>query len=103
MLIPTGEWLAPGPPATPDHRNRKANMITARNLLSSFAALRARAEAVADELGTWVRNEDGMYTVEWVLVIIAVLHTLVWPMYLVMQKLTFYYEVTSWTVALPFP
>jgi hypothetical protein len=67
-------------------------MITARNLLSSFAALRARAEAIAEEFGTWVRNEDGMYTVEWVLVIIAVLHTLVWPMYLVMQKLTFYYE-----------
>jgi hypothetical protein len=58
---------------------------------------------LAGNLRAWSRDEDGLQAVEWVLVVAGGVVPLSVIMFHVMKAVVFYYEVTSWGVALPFP
>jgi hypothetical protein len=65
--------------------------------------LGATAGRMAESLRVWSRDEDGLQAVEWVLVVAGGVVPLAAIMFQVMKAVVFYYEVTSWSVALPFP
>ena len=70
---------------------------------STVEELTRGAATMALALRSWSRDEDGLQAVEWVLLLAGAVVPLGTLMFQVIKALSFFYEVTSWTVALPFP
>ena len=67
------------------------------------STLRNSVATLTATLAAWLGDEDGLQAVEWVLVVFGVVYPVAWIVFQVMKAVAFYYEVASWTVALPFP
>ena len=64
---------------------------------------REMARRASHSVLEWSHDEDGLEAVEWVLLLAGGVVPLATIMFKVMAAVIFYYEVTSWTVSLPFP
>ena len=69
----------------------------------TLTRLETTARRAVHTLREWSREEDGLEAVEWVLLLAGGVVPLAAVMFLVMDAVVFYYEVTSWAVSLPFP
>ena len=64
---------------------------------------RARLVNATRPLVEWLRDEDGLEAVEWVLVLGGIIVPMIAAMMYVQRAVIFYFKVTSWIVSLPFP
>jgi hypothetical protein len=65
--------------------------------------IRARLRRAAAPAVEWLRDEDGLEAVEWVLVLGGIIVPMIGMIMYVERAVVFYYQCTSWIVSLPFP
>ena len=65
--------------------------------------VRSRLVRAAAPIVDWLKDEDGLEAVEWVLVLGGIIVPMIAMMMYVERAVCFYYQVTSWIVSLPFP
>jgi Flp pilus assembly pilin Flp len=57
----------------------------------------------AHSLKSWLRDEEGLETVEWILLLTVFVVPMIGVMMQIVSWLGYFYAVTSWVVSLPFP
>ena len=65
--------------------------------------VRSRLVRVTAPIEDWLRDEDGLEAVDWVLVLGGIIVPMIYCIIYVERAVMFYYQITSWIVSLPFP
>jgi hypothetical protein len=77
--------------------------MVVRRFRRAQADVRNRLANAARTLAAWSRDENGLETVEWLLVVGTLIVPLAGIVLAVARAMMRYYELTSWIVSLPFP